>query len=130
MPLFTLKKKENLRQASSCSDLNTTSFIRRLILAEKPNLIVFTGDNIFGFDASDAVKSMNQAFGPAVNSGIPWAAVLGNHDQESTLSREGVMTHIVGMENTLSQLNPGGAHVVDGMKLAFSLSIFGRSLNL
>lgn len=34
------------RQASSCSDLNTTSFIRRLILAEKPNLIVFTGQLI------------------------------------------------------------------------------------
>ncbi|KAL1543649.1 putative inactive purple acid phosphatase 29 [Salvia divinorum] len=102
------------RQVASCSDLNTTAFVRRMILAERPDFIVFTGDNIFGFDASDAVKSMNAAFGPAVTSGIPWAAVLGNHDQESTLSREGVMTHIVGMKNTLSQLNPAGAHVVDG----------------
>ncbi|XP_057796991.1 probable inactive purple acid phosphatase 29 [Salvia miltiorrhiza] len=102
------------RQVASCSDLNTTAFIRRMILAERPNFIVFTGDNIYGFDASDAVKSMNSAFGPAVSAGIPWAAVLGNHDQESTLSREGVMTHIVGMKNTLSQLNPAGPHVVDG----------------
>lgn len=30
-------------QFASCSDLNTTAFIRRLILAEKPDLIVFTG---------------------------------------------------------------------------------------
>ncbi|KAK4390889.1 putative inactive purple acid phosphatase 29 [Sesamum angolense] len=42
------------------------------------------------------------------------AAVLGNHDQESTLSREGVMKHIVSMKNTLSQLNPPEAHVIDG----------------
>lgn len=31
------------RQINSCSDLNTTAFIRRLILAEKPDFIVFTG---------------------------------------------------------------------------------------
>ncbi|KAH6800198.1 purple acid phosphatase 29 [Perilla frutescens var. hirtella] len=101
------------RQIRGCSDLNTTAFIRRLILAEKPDFIVFTGDNIFGFDSTDAVKSMNAAFAPAISSHIPWAAVLGNHDQESTLSREGVMKHIVTLPNTLSHLNPAGA-VVDG----------------
>ncbi|KAG8378053.1 hypothetical protein BUALT_Bualt08G0098100 [Buddleja alternifolia] len=101
-------------QMSSCSDLNTTAFIRRLIIAEKPDLIVFTGDNIFGFDASDAAASMNAAFAPAISANIPWAAVLGNHDQESTLSRGGVMKHIVGMKNTLSKFNPSEAHVIDG----------------
>ncbi|KAL7155601.1 hypothetical protein ABFS83_03G086600 [Erythranthe nasuta] len=102
------------QQVAACSDLNTTAFIRRVILAEKPDLIVFTGDNIFGFDATDAAASMNAAFAPAVASNIPWAAVLGNHDQESTLSRQGVMKHIVGMKNTLSQVNPTGVHVIDG----------------
>lgn len=74
----------------------------------------FAGDNIFGFDATDAEKSLNAAFAAAIASKLPWAAVLGNHDQESTLSREGVMKHIVGMEHTLSQLNPSEAHVIDG----------------
>ncbi|EPS60943.1 hypothetical protein M569_13856, partial [Genlisea aurea] len=97
-----------------CSDLNTTAFVRRMILAEKPDLIVFTGDNIYGFDATDAAASMDAAFAPAVSSNVPWVAVLGNHDQESTLSREGVMKHIVGMKNTLSQLNPSGATAIDG----------------
>lgn len=31
-------------QNASCTDLNTTAFIQRMILAEKPNLIVFTGN--------------------------------------------------------------------------------------
>lgn len=57
---------------------------------------------------------MNAAFAPAVASRLPWAAVLGNHDQESTLSREGVMKHIVGMKHTLSQLNPPGFKDIDG----------------
>ncbi|XP_028752239.1 probable inactive purple acid phosphatase 29 isoform X2 [Neltuma alba] len=101
-------------QNASCSDLNTTTFIQRMILVEKPNLIVFTGDNIFGFDSSDSAKSLDAAFAPAIASNIPWVAVLGNHDQEGTLSREGVMKHIVGLKNTLSKLNPLEVHIIDG----------------
>ncbi|KAF8379879.1 hypothetical protein HHK36_027344 [Tetracentron sinense] len=103
------------KQVIGCSDLNTTAFVERMIQAEKPHLIVFTGDNIFGLDATEATKSLNAAFAAAISSKIPWAAVLGNHDQESTLSRGGVMKHIVGMKRTLSQLNPPPpAHLIDG----------------
>lgn len=73
-----------------------------------------TGDNIYGFDAADAAKSLNEAFAPAISSNIPWAAVMGNHDQESDLSREGVMKHIVGLQNTLAQVNPLDQDVIDG----------------
>ncbi|KAK9145924.1 hypothetical protein Sjap_005827 [Stephania japonica] len=94
------------QQLRTCSDLNTSAFLRRAILAEQPDLIVFTGDNIFGFDSSDSGRSLNAAFAPAVSAKLPWAAVLGNHDQEGTLSREGVMRHVVGMDGTLSEINP------------------------
>lgn len=57
---------------------------------------------------------MDAAFAPAVSSNIPWAAVLGNHDQESTLSRKGVMKYIVGMKNTLAHLNPPEMQDIDG----------------
>ncbi|KAI8572980.1 hypothetical protein RHMOL_Rhmol01G0243300 [Rhododendron molle] len=102
------------QQFAGCSDLNTTAFLRRMIAAVKPQLIVFTGDNIFGSDAKDAAYSLNAAFSPAVSSNIPWAAVLGNHDQESTLSRAEVMKHIVGMKQTLSQFNPPEVDKIDG----------------
>ncbi|XP_013444508.2 probable inactive purple acid phosphatase 29 isoform X2 [Medicago truncatula] len=101
-------------QKASCTDLNTTAFIHRMILAEKPNLIVFTGDNIYGYDSSDSAKSMNAAFAPAIESNIPWVAVLGNHDQEGSLSREGVMKYIVGLKNSLSKVNPPEVHIIDG----------------
>ncbi|KAI6705560.1 hypothetical protein NL676_008522 [Syzygium grande] len=100
-------------ELASCSDLNTTAFIRRMILAEKPDLVVFTGDNICS-DATDAARSLEYAFSPAISASIPWAAVLGNHDQESTLSREGVMKHTASLNHTLSQVNPTGVDVIDG----------------
>jgi hypothetical protein len=73
-----------------------------------------TGDNIFGNDSSDSAKSMDAAFAPAIASNIPWVAILGNHDQEGSLSREGVMKYIVGMKNTLAKLNPPEVHIIDG----------------
>lgn len=58
---------------------------------------------------------MDAAFAPAVYSNIPWVAVLGNHDQEGSLSREGIMKHITGMTNRLSKLNPQDyASSIDG----------------
>ncbi|CAH1421326.1 unnamed protein product [Lactuca virosa] len=112
-------------QFPHCSDLNTTDFIQRMIDAESPDLIVFTGDNIYGSDATDAEASMNAAFAPAISSNIPWTAVLGNHDQESTLSREGVMNHIVQMKHTLSLLNPPGFDdFIDGFG-NYNLQVFG-----
>ncbi|KAL1080815.1 hypothetical protein V6Z11_D09G020500 [Gossypium hirsutum] len=88
-------------QVHGCSDLNTSAFIQRMIQAEKPNLIVFTGDNIFGFDAKDSAKSLNAAFAPAIAAGFHGLL-------------EGVMKHIVGLKHTLSQFNPSEAHIIDG----------------
>ncbi|KAL0729184.1 hypothetical protein Bca4012_025277 [Brassica carinata] len=89
-----------------CSDLNTTRFLRRMIEAERPDLIAFTGDNIFGSSTTDAAESLVQAIGPAIEYGIPWAAVLGNHDQESTLNRQELMTFLSLMDFSVSQINP------------------------
>ncbi|KAL1203966.1 putative inactive purple acid phosphatase 29 [Cardamine amara subsp. amara] len=112
-------------QKAHCSDLNTTVFMSRVIAAEKPDLIVFTGDNIFGFDVKDAVKSLNAAFAPAIASKIPWVAILGNHDQESTLTRQQLMNHIVKLPNTLSKVNPPEAsHYIDGFG-NYNLQIHG-----
>ncbi|KAG5376162.1 hypothetical protein IGI04_040758 [Brassica rapa subsp. trilocularis] len=89
-----------------CSDLNTTRFLRRMIEAERPDLIAFTGDNIFGSSTTDAAESLLQAIGPAIEYGIPWAAILGNHDQESTMNRAELMTFLSLMDFSLSQINP------------------------
>ncbi|KAM0902215.1 hypothetical protein ACQ4PT_019448 [Festuca glaucescens] len=98
-------------QQRGCSDLNTTAFLYRVLRAENPDLVVFTGDNIFGADSTDTAGSMDAAIAPAIAMKLPWAAILGNHDQEGTLSREGVMRHLVGLKNTLSRLNPEGVEI-------------------
>lgn len=49
---------------------------------------------------------MFEAFGPAMESRLPWSAVLGNHDQESTMTREELMSFISLMDYSVSQTNP------------------------
>eukprot|EP00250_Pteridium_aquilinum_P021432 c25122_g1_i1 orf=428-1615(+) len=66
----------------------------------------FPGDNIYGADCNNTAASQVAAFAPAVNAKIPWAAVLGNHDQEGTLDRLQLMQHIVSMDYALAQINP------------------------
>ncbi|KAI3974487.1 hypothetical protein MKX01_017980 [Papaver californicum] len=109
-----------------CSDLNTTLFVKRMIEAEKPDFISFTGDNIFGQSTSDAAESLVGAFGPDMHSKLPWAAVLGNHDQESTMTREELMSFISLMDYSVSQVNPLGGVVsdIDGFG-NYNLEVYG-----
>ncbi|XP_044471906.1 probable inactive purple acid phosphatase 28 isoform X2 [Mangifera indica] len=110
-----------------CSDLNTTHFLKRMIEDEKPDFIAFNGDNIFGASTTDAAESMMKAFGPAMESGLPWAAVLGNHDQESTMNREELMYFISLMDYSVAQTNPAKESMkenIDGFG-NYDLNVYG-----
>ncbi|KAK8598012.1 hypothetical protein V6N13_095404 [Hibiscus sabdariffa] len=106
-----------------CTDLNTTRFLKTMIQLENPDFVAFTGDNIFGPSTSDAAESLIKAFGPVTKSGVPWAAVLGNHDQESTMTREELMSFISVMDYSLSQTNPASKDI-DGFG-NYDLSVYG-----
>ncbi|MBA0841799.1 hypothetical protein Goarm_001661, partial [Gossypium armourianum] len=82
------------------------------------------GDNIFGPSTTDAAESLLRAFGPVVESGIPWAAVLGNHDQESSMTREELMSFISLMDYSLSQTNPPSKDI-NNVKRGMFLDIDG-----
>lgn len=83
----------------SCSSLNSTKFIKSIVDIENPDLIIYTGDNIDA-KASNGIVALNSVFNLR-NTG-PWAAILGNHDQESSLSRYQVMNYISSMTNSLA----------------------------
>lgn len=63
-------------------------------------------------DCDDPIASLNMAFAPAIESAIPWAAVLGNHDQEGNLSRANLMSYITTMPHCVATLNP--TNPIDG----------------
>lgn len=70
------------------SDYKTAALVERILAAEQPDLVVLTGDLIWSHGIPDPQESFRRAIAPIVASGLPWAAVFGNHDAEAGVTRE------------------------------------------
>lgn len=113
-----------------CTDLNTTDFLRRLIEVEQPDLVLFTGDNIDG-GASNATQAMDMWSAVLAHfPGLQWAAVEGNHDAQSTLSRQDVFKVLSSLPGSISQPGPSTLHGFGNYYIAVANATGARVLNL
>ncbi|KAI8388188.1 Metallo-dependent phosphatase-like protein [Radiomyces spectabilis] len=69
-------------------DATTIAQMEKLLDKEKPNLVVFGGDNIAGDEVSDARAATFKFAEPVIQRKIPWVAVFGETDDLGDLSRE------------------------------------------
>ena len=78
------------------ADTLTVDFMKNVLDMEKPDLVVFTGDQLY-HDISDSQSALLKLVAPIVERSIPFAAVFGNHDSEGdhALSREWFSVHMV-----------------------------------
>ena len=72
--------------------------------AEKPDLVVFTGDVVF---ASPAKPAYDQALAPVIERNLPFAVVLGNHDIEFDLTGEQILEHLATKPGNLTSTTTG-----------------------
>ena len=72
--------------------------------AEKPDLVVVTGDIVF---AKPAAEGMKAALAPIIERGIPFAVTFGNHDDEHDLTRAQLLELAQGMKGNLSTTTEG-----------------------
>ena len=72
--------------------------------AEKPDLVVFTGDVIF---AKPAREGLDKALEATISRGIPFAVTWGNHDDEQDLSRKEPSEHIATKAGNLTSTVEG-----------------------
>ncbi|MDR1343798.1 MAG: metallophosphoesterase, partial [Tannerellaceae bacterium] len=66
--------------------------MKRIIEAEKPDLIVFTGDNVI---SSPQKQGWDEILDVAIGRSIPYAVTLGNHDDEQDWTRGQIFDYIV-----------------------------------
>lgn len=59
--------------------------------AEKPDLVIYTGDLVFGKPASEA---LDKALQPTIDRHIPFAVTWGNHDDEQDMTRKELSAYI------------------------------------
>ncbi|CUS24388.1 LAQU0S16e00562g1_1 [Lachancea quebecensis] len=70
------------------ADPKTLAFVEKVLDTEKPQLVVFTGDQIMGSECvQDSATALLKVVDPVIKRRIPYAMVWGNHDDEGNLDR-------------------------------------------
>ena len=59
--------------------------------AEKPDLVIFTGDLAYG---SPAKEALDRALEPVISHGVPYVVTWGNHDDEHDMTRKELSEYI------------------------------------
>ncbi|MBR5483118.1 MAG: metallophosphoesterase family protein [Alistipes sp.] len=72
--------------------------------AEKPDLVVLTGDVV---TSKPAEKGLKEALAPIVERKIPFALTFGNHDEENDLSRKEMLAVVQSLEGNLTTTTEG-----------------------
>jgi len=106
---FTIAQFTDLHwQNGEPEDLRTTALMGRVLDEEHPDLAVLTGDVIAGSGCQHPAESLRRAVAPLVERGLPWALVFGNHDDEGTLDRRGLLDVALGCPGCLADPGPAG----------------------
>ncbi|KFY26002.1 hypothetical protein V491_01495 [Pseudogymnoascus sp. VKM F-3775] len=89
------------------ADPRTVRFIEKILDVEKPDLVIFAGDQLH-HDVEDSHTALLKLFAPIIERSIPFAVVFGNHDSEGkhALSREKQMSILQNLPFSLCKSNP------------------------
>ena len=92
---FRILNFSDFQETTSLSSRSKV-FIRKAVYAAEPDLVVLTGDNIYGTkitSSGNTEPSIDQYMSILNSLGVPVAIVFGNHDNEgSALSKENQMS--------------------------------------
>lgn len=107
------KCRDTLISPCSHSDNLTLTLLAQVLDAERPDFVVFTGDQLNGQGTTWDAKTVLAKFARTVTDRqIPWAAVFGNHDEEDGTSREEQMKYMQALPYNLVQAGPSNIHGV------------------
>jgi len=104
--------------------------MNEILDAEKPDLVIYTGDIIF---AKPAKEAMDKALEPVVSRNIPFALTWGNHDDEQGMTRQELYEYVKDLPTNLTSTVEGITGVTnyilpvksnDGKKDATVLYVF------
>lgn len=77
--------------------------MKNAVAAEKPDLVVLTGDVVCSENTKKAWLALTKIL---VDAGMPWAVVLGNHDVEYELTNKQIIETISALPNCIAVNGP------------------------
>jgi len=88
---------------NSAKSDSALALMKTVIAAERPDLVVLTGDIVCSANTAKAWSSLSKIL---IDSKVPWTVVLGNHDAQYELSKPEIMKAIVGLPYNLTENGP------------------------
>lgn len=98
-----------------CNDADdkTTALLSHVLDIEKPDLVVFTGDQLNGQGTSwDAMSVLTKIAKAVIQHKTPWAAVFGNHAEDDGTSKEAQIQLLKALPYNLVDRGPRDVHGV------------------
>lgn len=84
--------------------------MNKVLDEEKPDLVIYTGDLVFGKPAAEA---LDKALEPVLSRHLPFAVTWGNHDDEQDLTRVQLSDHIHDLPGNLTTTTEGVSGVTN-----------------
>jgi hypothetical protein len=97
-------------------DPRTVRLIEAVLDEHRPDLVVFTGDNVREGPETpaDVHRAVEGFAGPVESRGIPWAVTFGNHDEDHTpvtgMDEAALLDHYMSYPHNLNRPSPAGVH--------------------
>ena len=146
---FTKNKKFKIMQITDMQEIpavspDTMALLEAAVEAEKPDLVIYTGDQIKGYGVTYKGKgkelekavaaTITKLLEPVTKRGIPFAVTFGNHDRQVGISNKDQIEHIYKtlpgfIGDQTKDIDGGGTCCIpikssDGSKDAFCLYLF------
>jgi hypothetical protein len=68
-------------------DMKSLSLLRKLVDSEKPEVVIFTGDLVYGKKCPRPKEGLDRIIGVPIERKIPWSFTPGNHDGDGPLTK-------------------------------------------
>ncbi|TMW65634.1 hypothetical protein Poli38472_008276 [Pythium oligandrum] len=97
---------ELLQCGLRCSEDLTESFVHDILDKENPDFVVFSGDAIQVRDPRLRDAAIEAALRPVESRTIPYAVIMGNHDDDYGFEREEIISRIAGRKLSYTERGP------------------------
>lgn len=114
-----------IQSAIPCTEATTTDFVNALLDLEQPDFVVFSGDNIQTFDRADHQAAIDAFTQGVEDREIPYAIVLGNHDDENGFPRDEILAMVMRNDYSYTQRGPIQVDGVGNYELAVHAPVAG-----